>query len=303
MCKVYKFFKFGPRIQNWLKSIGTARSACIILGPGEVSAEFKLEKGHAQGDSPSPLLYNFAAQILLFKIELDPKIKKLTPPPSLPGPIKCKDPFLHESNRESGKCDCFADDNSVLTVLEMSSLIELKNVLNKFKTLSGLSTNYEKTAIMRIGNARTVISEDLANIGFEYVEKIKLLGFYITNSDNISNLNFEPVTAKISNIIKFWERFYLSLSGRITVYKNLLLPQINYFASILTPSAYTTATLSTLMENFVCKGFNIAKDRLYRKPEDGGLGMFRLETFITALQCSLVKRIFDCCNDNWKYTP
>jgi hypothetical protein len=72
MSKVYKFFDFGPRIQNWLKSIGTGRSACIILGPGEVSAPFELNKGHAQGDSPSPLLYNFAAQILLFKIELDP---------------------------------------------------------------------------------------------------------------------------------------------------------------------------------------------------------------------------------------
>jgi hypothetical protein len=55
------------------------------------------------------------------------------------------------------------------------------------------------------------------------------------------------------------------------------------------------------MENFVCKGFNIARDRLYKTPSEGGLGMFRLDTFIKALQCSWIKRIFDCCNDNWKY--
>ena len=68
MEKVYTFFGFGGRIKNWLKSIGTSRTPGIILGPQEHSENFKLEKGHAQGDSPSPLLYNFAAQILLFRI-------------------------------------------------------------------------------------------------------------------------------------------------------------------------------------------------------------------------------------------
>ena len=62
MEKVYKFFGFGERIQC------TGQSACIILKPGELSSLFNLEKGHAQGDSPSPLLYNFAAQVPLFKI-------------------------------------------------------------------------------------------------------------------------------------------------------------------------------------------------------------------------------------------
>jgi hypothetical protein len=71
MEKVYQFFGFGDRIQRWLKSIGTNRMACIQLENGEVSDTFNLDKGHAQGDSPSPLLYNLAAQIQIFKIELN----------------------------------------------------------------------------------------------------------------------------------------------------------------------------------------------------------------------------------------
>ena len=220
---------------------------------------------------------------------------------SFPGPIKCADPFLHESNRETCNCDCFADDNSVLTLFDEKSLQSIKNILDEFRILRGLSTNYKKTAIMRIGNIRTRLPDQLQNLGFAYVDKIKLLGFTITNGDNIANLNFEPVIEKVSNIIKFWERFYLSLSGRITVYKTLLLPQINYIATILMPSNYTITNLSRIMENFVCKGFNIAKDRLYRKPQDGGLGMFNLELFITALQCTWIKRTYICCNDNWKF--
>jgi hypothetical protein len=52
------------------------------------------------------------------------------------------------------------------------------------------------------------------------------------------------------------------------------------------------------MENFVCKGFIIAKDRLYKNAKEGGLGMFNLEIFITSLQCSWIKRTFNSCNDN-----
>ena len=77
MEKVYNFFGFGERIKKWLKSIGTGRSACVSLENGGKTNFFSLEKGHAQGDSPSLLLYNFAAKILLFKIELETKIRSI----------------------------------------------------------------------------------------------------------------------------------------------------------------------------------------------------------------------------------
>ena len=88
MEKVYDFWGFGERIKNWLKSFGTGRSACAILGQNLTSEKFNLGKGHMQGNSPSPLLYNFAAQILLFKNELDPQIKSVRPHAFLPGPIR-----------------------------------------------------------------------------------------------------------------------------------------------------------------------------------------------------------------------
>jgi Reverse transcriptase (RNA-dependent DNA polymerase) len=79
MIKCYDFYRFGPRIKTWLKSIGTGRNARILLGGGgEATENFDLCKGHAQGDSPSPLLFNFAQQIMLFKLELDPEIKRMT---------------------------------------------------------------------------------------------------------------------------------------------------------------------------------------------------------------------------------
>jgi hypothetical protein len=56
------------------------------------------------------------------------------------------------------------------------------------------------------------------------------------------------------------------------------------------------------MEQFVIKGFSIAKNRIYSPVENGGLGMFRLSEFTSALKCSWIKRSLDNINDNWKYT-
>ena len=67
------------------------------------------------------------------------------------------------------------------------------------------------------------------------------------------------------------------------------------------PDQETLSEISALMENFVTQGFQIAKKRLYTKPDEGGLGLFDLKEFITGLQCTWIKRAFNCCNDNWKF--
>ena len=69
--------------------------------------------------------------------------------------------------------------------------------------------------------------------------------------------NFIPIYQKISSIIRFWDCF--CLNGKITVYKTLLLPQLNYTGTILMPTDNTIKNLSDLMENFVTQGLNIAK--------------------------------------------
>ncbi len=80
MEKVYDFFGFGDRIKKWLKAIGTGRTAQISLSHDALSVAFQLGKGHAQGDCPSPLLYNLAAQIQIFKLEFNPNINRIVCP-------------------------------------------------------------------------------------------------------------------------------------------------------------------------------------------------------------------------------
>ena len=79
------------------------------------------------------------------------------------------------------------------------------------------------------------------------------------------------------------------------------MPQLNYIGTILSPDRETLIEIEQMMEGFVTSGFQIAKSCLYVPANSGGIGLFQLETFITALQCTWIKRAFENCNDNWKY--
>jgi hypothetical protein len=67
------------------------------------------------------------------------------------------------------------------------------------------------------------------------------------------------------------------------------------------PDRDTVRELGSLMENFVTKGFTIARDRIYRPIHEGGLGMIPLQQYIQGLHCSWFKRAYTMANDNWKF--
>jgi hypothetical protein len=62
----------GPVMIDWLRLLDENRTACILLDNGTFSRNFKLDSGRAQGDNISPNTFNFADQILILIIELDP---------------------------------------------------------------------------------------------------------------------------------------------------------------------------------------------------------------------------------------
>ena len=184
---------------------------------------------------------------------------------------------------------------------EYESLRKLKEILEKFKVLSGLACNVEKSFVMRIGDESDPVDQAIIDIGFPFTEELTILGFKIRNNSNQIASNYEGIRTKVSNIIRFWERFNLTVPGKITIYKTLLLPQINFIATVLTPDEYYLSELEKMMENFVTKGLSLSKKRVYMAVSEGCLGLFKLENFISALQCSWIRRA-KIENDNWKAT-
>jgi hypothetical protein len=299
--RVFKFYNFGPIITRWLTLLGENRQACILLDDGSYSRSFSLGRGRAQGDNISPNTFNFGEQILILKIELDPAITGIWKSQLIPLALatNCDPFFMSESRWETSKNESLADDNTTMMLLDESNLRALRKYLDDFASISGLRCNYDKTMVMPVGTGGPPPADMHC---FLLSNKITLLGLDITNDIGSISDAFLKIRDKIVNIILFWERFRLSLTGRISIVKTLIIPQLNYLGCILTPDNDTLDQSQTLIDEFVLNGQNMSKDRRYLPPEMGGLGIFNLHDFLIAQKCSWVKRADNFVIDNWRLT-
>jgi hypothetical protein len=276
MSEVYRFFGFGNEFINIMDTIGTGRTASIIYDDGSLSPEFDLETGRPQGDGPSPLQYNMGEEIVLLKIELDPRVRSvfqhnllprfamdLVPDPRRKGiDTDYNVHFSQESHRETDKADGFADDNSTATEANIGSLQALKDICTEFSSFSGLQSNAEKTTLLKIGTVAN-LTEEILQLGFNVTDKVKLLGMDIDRTLSSLNNFFDDVAVKITQMIEHWERFYLTLPGRISICKTFMISQIGYLGSIIMPSDVQIKRLQDLLDKFCLGTLRLAKKRLY----------------------------------------
>ncbi len=142
--------------------------------------------------------------------------------------------FEAESKCETDKAEGFADDTSVATIFNFESLNALKTILLNFATFSGLKCNMEKTSIMQIGTI-VPVPDQVRDLGFSLCDETKILGMTISADPARWNTNFENILTNIRKKIEFWNRFYLTLPGRICVIKSLLISPLSHLGSFLMP--------------------------------------------------------------------
>ena len=64
---------------------------------------------------------------------------------------------------------------------------------------------------MPINEANPDILREIEQLGFSIVDKFRLLGLEINNKLDNADAIYGGITAKIRNLILFWERFKLTL--------------------------------------------------------------------------------------------
>jgi hypothetical protein len=195
------------------------------------------------------------------------------------------------------KREFLADDNTTLMLQTSENFSNLRTILDEFAAVSGLHCNYDKTCVLLIGPTDPTINLH----GFIPTEKIKLLGFEVTKNFENTDDTFGEIHEKIKGLISFWECFRLTLPGRISVIKNLLIPQLNYLGCILEPSKRVLDSIQSSLDTFALQGQQVSGERRYLDPENGGLGLFELKTFLDAQKCSWIKRAFQKTIDNWRF--
>jgi exonuclease III len=311
----YKFFGIGDNLIRMLNTISTNRTACILRDDDTPTAPFTLGAGFAQGNAPSPNQFNIVEQIFIFKIEFDPRIQKIKDlhgpmqvpvpvPVPIPAPapvmqIPARDYGVFESNYESGNVEAFADDNNVMARLDEPSLNAIKESLEKFAVISGLHCNVDKSQILIIGTDDDP-PEYVINSGFSLVNKIKILGYNVTREFTELENNFTEKLEKLKSVIRFWERFRLSLPGRINVAKSLLLSQLSFLGSIIMPPDTVLDAIQKLINKFVLGTFRFNEKLICCPIDKGGLGLIDIKDFFISLQCSWIKKAAATRVDNWQ---
>jgi len=135
--EVYKFFWFGVKFIKLMETIGTGRTARVILD-GKSSRCIQLRCGFAQGNSPSPRKYNIIEQVLIFRLEYDPKIRSVYLVNLIPSTVNANGeveyPLLEIAERKGLKVDtkllytnrktnAFADDTNCGVLREAGNMV------------------------------------------------------------------------------------------------------------------------------------------------------------------------------------
>ena len=272
-----EFFNFGPDIKRWVRTFYNKANSCISVN-GQYSTWFNIERGVRQGDPCSPYLYLICAEILSLMIRTNDKIKGIK--------LKEKEFLLSQ----------FADDTTLGLDGSKRSFTEAIHTFDLFSSISGLHINNDKTIAVWIGSRKNCGVRFCRDRNFCWDPGIfKILGVkFSTDTNVISDLNYEGKILKIRRILNIWKKRQLTPLGKITVIKTLVIPTVAYlFINVPDPSDIFLRELEGELFGFLWdnKPSKIKKAVVFRTYEDGGLKMCNIYSFLAAMKLGWLKRL------------
>ena len=171
--------------------------------------------------------------------------------------------------------------------------------------VSGLKLNNRKTEALWIGAYKDRGDKLCPRKNLKWIKhKGKALGvWFSTNPEEVLEANYADKLAKVSNSLGCWELRRLSLLGKITVLKSLIVSQLVYILSPLSTNQRVLEEINTLFFNFLWngKGDKIKRNTMISDYSEGGLRMIDLISFNKALKSTWVKKYLDPENHGkWK---
>jgi hypothetical protein len=273
--KAMEHFNIGPVLVGMVMTLLRERQACINLGH-MYSGRFDIKRGTPQGDRASPYIFLICVEILLVKLELGGE-----------GKIVCRNAVDLDGNPVNSLNEAFADDLTVLFRLIHGAAEKILSILEEFGNVSGLRINREKTHIMVSGKEW----EGGDNIeGIKIKRECRLLGVNIDNKVRNLEGNWETCITKIRGLINYWNQFNLTISGRVLVAKTFLISKVTFLLGFIALEKRIADRIELMIEKYVVGKLQIARDRIYNKVEQGGLGLLKIQELETAMKCSWVNR-------------
>jgi hypothetical protein len=249
--KCLEYFNFGDTFINYIMTILSGKKGSIVTDEGGVGLSFDILSGTGQGDPPSPLIFNICLEPLLLRIALSNEITGIT--------------HIHDGiEHRAALVRAFADDTSIICKLSIDNINRILSIFNSFESLSGLSLNISKSEILPFNhNDDEVINYIKNHFEFKIVDELCTLGITISNKEDCEEINYLKISKKVKKIIAMWEKYSLTIYGRLNVAKTFLLSQISYSGAILRYNPIQLNEIETSIAKFIIGKEKIAKSRVF----------------------------------------
>jgi hypothetical protein len=133
---------------------------------------------------------------------------------------------------------------------------------------------------------------------------INILGVSIPIVDRhlIHKLNYDSKLQDMQTILNMWQCRQLTLQGKITILKSLIMPKLVYNATMLTkPPLKLFKQVETMIFKFIWNKNpdKIKRSVMYNTKENGGLDVPNFQWQFTALKVKWANKLLCYLNDNF----
>ena len=176
--------------------------------------------------------------------------------------------------------------------------------MKEFQVFSSLMINVEKCEAGWVGRAKNRISK-LVKCKWTSLTKscIKILGIHFSYNKALAEKeHFYNLSLDCRTLLNIWKQRWLSLAGKIQVFKSLVASKPAYVATMISVLQKFCDTLKSLHRDFIWNGkkAKIKHSSLTEKYRDGGLKDVDVDAKILSLKISWIRKLKDSNFHPWK---
>ena len=275
--EVLKRYNFGETYISWFNLIYNDVTSCVVNN-GCMSEFFKLHRGCRQGDPWSPYLFVLCVEPLSQAIKNEKDINGIN---------------INDIIYKIGQ---YADDTFILLDGLEKSLRNCILLLDRYADCSGLKLNVTKTHAVWLGSKVKCQEHICPDLCLQWVDNFKLLGIHFTSDlTEMLNLNYDHKLVKVENILTSYGKRNLSLIGKVSVIKTLIIPMFVHALTVLpAPDTKFNTNFNRLIKTFLWKKGRvmISYENLCKDIEHGGLKITNIEYLSKALKITWIRRLY-----------
>lgn len=175
------------------------------------------------------------------------------------------------------------------------TLMEVSRLFDEFQAITGLTVNYDKTSVYRIGSIKNTNAKLYTNRAFSWTnEPVVILGITITHElDKLQRLNLAPVFDKMLNVCEIWSRRKITLTGKVVILNGLVSSLLIHKLTVLPLlKPHYVEEYIRIIKNFLWEGkkSKMSLETLYNPKKWGGLALINVVNKDRALKAQWVTK-------------